>query len=403
MKVWKSGVILLCLLLVGCQKDTVATKSESVVQETENTNTEQNSMPSYSAEEDRAALQYLQETYGLEAEDTIPKVILDCDMTYLGDDAMCMSILAQADSIGLIDLLGVTVTGGNHFVSYGTNAALVQLEQMGRGDIPVYMGSDIPTEGVRDLEEQAKVVGEIDRWGAMYHFDEYVEPSRYHDLGDFYERKWGYSENLPKEQAAADFMVAQASAYKGEVTIIAVGAATNVATACGKDENFAANTAGIVYMGTVIEAAGTFTPYADFNCFYDAEAYSICLNSNFPKQTVVPHDASDTAVLTKGVYDMLNAKGVTRVSRFWIDNQYGLYRRNPNYTMRCSDAIAAVIFLNPDVVWEERKLGLTVNCDVSSPEYGSVAVSEDGNINVVMAVETERYWEFVTDLLCHVQ
>ena len=34
------------------------------------------------------------------------KVILDCDMGYLGDDAYCMYILTQADAAGWIDLLG---------------------------------------------------------------------------------------------------------------------------------------------------------------------------------------------------------------------------------------------------------------------------------------------------------
>ncbi len=405
-------ICLMCFCLTGCQsvegdmaEGDVAENSIPGLdgQVSMEENTEQNMVPSYSVEENRAAVQYLQETYGIKTGDICPKVILDCDMTYLGDDAMCMSILVQADSIGLIDLLGVTITGGNNFVSYGTNAALIQLEQMGRGDVSVYMGTDIPVEGIRDLEEQAEVVGEIDRWGAMYHFDEYVEPSCYHDLKDLYERKWGYSENVPMEQSAAEFMVEQAARYQGEVTIIVVGAATNVAIACQKDENFAMNTAGIIYMGTVIEEAGTFTPYADFNCFYDARAYDICLRSAFPKQMVVPHDAADTAVLTKTVYDMLDAKGSTLVSRFWVDNQYALYKRNPNYTMSCSDAIAAVVCLNPNVIADSCKLDLTVNYDVNSPEYGSVAISQDGNLNVVMAVDTENYWDFVTDLLCHVQ
>ena len=71
--------------------------------------------------------------------------------------------------------------------------------------------------------------------------------------------------------------------------------------------------------------------------------------------------------------------------------------------MSCSDAIAAVVFLNPNVVEEKRMLALSVNADVNSPEYGSVTVAEGGGINVVMTVETEEYWEFVTDLLCHVQ
>lgn len=203
-------VLAVALLLAGCG-ETISEQAEnnSVVQETS-----ESTVPTYSVEEDRAAAEYLVSEYGLKQSETIPKVIMDCDMSYLYDDAMCMCILAQADTLGLIDLLGVTITGGNQFVSYGTNSALVQLERIGRADIPVYMGTDIPINGIRDLEAQAEIIGQIDRYGSMHHFDEYVEPEKYHDLGSYYERKWGYSETDPQEQASVDFMIEQVNNYK---------------------------------------------------------------------------------------------------------------------------------------------------------------------------------------------
>ena len=352
---------------------------------------------------DAAAAEYLVSEYNIDFGGTVPKVILDCDMTYLYDDAMCMCILVQADSLGLIDLLGVTITGGNQFVSYGTNSALVQLERIGRSDIPVYMGTDIPINGVRDLEAQAEIIGRIDRYGSMHHFDEYVEPERYHDLGSYYERKWGYSETDPQDLNSVDFMIEQAAKYPGEVTIISVGAATNIAMACEKDASFAANTAGIIYMGTIIEGEGTYTPYADFNVFYDAEAFDICLKSAFPSQTVIPHDAAMTAVLNKAVFDLMDAKNDTLISSLWLDNWYSHYRRDTNYKSSCQDAIAAVVLLNPNVIQDERMLSLEINTDADSPEYGRTICAENGNVRVVMSVDTGLYWDFVTDLICHMQ
>ena len=347
------------------------------------------------------AREYLTETYHISYAETIPKVILDCDMTYLGDDAMCLSILAQADKLGLIDLLGITITGGNNFVSYGTNSALVQLEKIGREDIPVYAGTDIPLNGVRDLNEQAAIIGSIDKWGAMYHFDEYIEPENYHNLGKLYERKWGYSETEAEGLNSVDFMIQQVTSYPNEVTLISVGSATNIASACLKDDHFASKAAGIVYMGTIIGEQGTYTPYADFNCFYDAEAYDICLSSDFPVQLVIPHEASKTAVLNKAVFDLLDSKSDTLAASFWLENQYSQYRRNSKYKQSCPDAIAAVCFLNPNVIVEQDVLRLKVNTDVDSPYYGQVTSSrEDGNINVVLAVDDKQYWDFVTDLLC---
>lgn len=192
------------LILTGCRSadttDAGTANSSAVPEEQEYV------IPTYSAEDDAAAAEYLVNEYNIDFGGTVPKVILDCDMTYLYDDAMCMCILVQADTLGLIDLLGVTITGGNQFVSYGTNSALVQLERIGRSDIPVYMGTDIPINGIRDLEAQAEIVGRIDRYGSMHHFDEYVEPEKYHDLGSYYERKWGYSETEPQDLNSVDLL-----------------------------------------------------------------------------------------------------------------------------------------------------------------------------------------------------
>lgn len=393
--------LVVSLLLTGCRN--INTTNTNTVNSSTETEMPESTVPTYSAEEDAAAAEYLVSEYGIDLGETAPKVILDCDMSYLYDDAMCMCILVQADTLGLVDLLGVTITGGNQFVSYGTNSALVQLERIERADIPVYMGTDIPINGIRDLEAQAEIIGQIDRYGSMHHFDEYVAPEKYHDLGSFYDRKWGYSETEPQEQSSVDFMIEQVNKYKGEVTIISVGAATNVAMACEKDSSFAANTAGIIYMGTIIEGAGTYTPYADFNVFYDAEAFDFCLKSAFPSQTVIPHDAAETAVLNKAVFDLMDEKNDTLISNLWLDNWYSQYRRNTHYKSSCTDAIAAVVLLNPHVIQDERMLSLEINTDVNSPEYGHTICDENGDVKVVMSVNTEVYWNFVTDLICHMQ
>ncbi|MCM1103281.1 MAG: nucleoside hydrolase [Clostridium sp.] len=367
-------------------------------------------IPVYSKEDDRAAAAYLKEQYGILADGRVPKVILDSDMAYFGDDAMCLSILAEADQLGLIDLLGVTITGGNTFVSVGTNSALTQLEYWEREDIPVYMGTDVPLLGFRDLEEQEQIVGSIDRWGVMWHLDSYVEPEKYHDLGPWYERRWGYSRTVPQEQSAVDFMVEQVKQYPGEVTILSVGAATNIAAACQKDASFAADTAGIIYMGTIVNGEDSHTPYADFNVFYDAEAFSVCLNSDFPMQTIVPHDAAGSVVLSKTVFDLMDAKERTLISWMWLDDQYSLYRRSPNRTAGCTDAATAVILLNPDVARVKEEYYVAVNTDVSSAEYGRTytwsAPPKDGQAayaTFVLEVDTALYWDFATDLLCHMQ
>lgn len=401
----------LCLMLAGCGNTGggkgVADETQPAVSASEEN---EEAVPVYSEADDRAAADYLKERYGIFADGNVPKVILDTDMAYFGDDAMCLCILVEADQLGLIDLLGVTITGGNSFVAVGTNSALNQLERVGREDIPVYMGTDVPLSGFRDLEEQEQIVGKIDRWGAMWDLESYIAPERYHDLGSYYERAWGYSETEPQTLSAADFMIEQVGQYPGEITILSVGAATNIAMACRQEDSFAANTAGIIYMGTIVEGEGSYTPYADFNVFYDAEAFSVCLSSGFPVQTIVPHDAAQSAMLNKAVFDLMDAKPRTLISEMWLDDQYSLYRRSPGRTAGCTDAAAAVILLNPSVARVTEEYYVAVNTDLSSPEYGKTSVwtqepadSEAALAAFILEVDTEVYWDFVTDLICHVQ
>lgn len=352
-----------------------------------------------------ASLSYLSQTYSINISEERPKVVLDTDMTFLGDDAFCLSILVQADNIGLIDLVGVTVTGGNSFVSVGTNAALRQLELWGRSDIPVYIGTDEPLNGFRDLEDQRQVVGSIDNWGAMANLDNYVEPQNFHDLGKYYERKWGYSQATPQEASAVEFLLDLVSNNKNEITIISVGSPISIALACQQDVDFAQNVSEIIYLGGILGEGGTYTPYADFNCFYDATAYKVCLNASFPKQTMIPHEVVNDVKIDKAVYDLLEEKGTTQISRFWVDNQGGLYRRNTNRKDSCADAIVAAIYLIPSVVVQYQNFYVDINDDITSAEYGKLILNHsdsNNNISFITRLDTNQYWDFITDLLCHV-
>lgn len=399
------SLLILCLLLSGCKHNSIKEDNpDSHIADVSDT------VPVYSADDHEACADYIRSQYGLLACDVPPKVILDCDMTYLGDDAMCMSILAQADTLGLIDLIGITITGGNSFTACGTNAALNQLELIGCSDIPVYMGNDIPIEGFRNMEEQEAIVGKISRYGAMYRVDDYISPEKYHDLGVFYERKWGYSQAEPQSQSSMDFMLEQVHKYPGEITLISIGAPTNIAMACREDETFARDTAGIIYMGMTVGGQGTYTPYADFNCFYDAKAFQICTSSSFPSQTAIPHEASKSALLNKAVFDLMDDKNDTLISKLWLENQYSLYQRTTTRTDGCPDAMAAVVFLYPEVITQKENLFVQINTDASDAEYGKTTTFSNQEeapdapcITFVVDLNTALYWDFVTDLICHME
>ena len=82
------------LLLSGCGK--ADPTDVDITNNSIETEASENTIPTYSAEEDAAAAEYLVSEYGIDLSEAVPKVILDCDRSYLYDDAMCMCILVQA-------------------------------------------------------------------------------------------------------------------------------------------------------------------------------------------------------------------------------------------------------------------------------------------------------------------
>ena len=333
------------------------------------------------------------------------KVILDCDMGYLGDDAYCMYILAQADAAGWIDFLGVTSVGGNTMCAVGVNAILNQLEAAERTDIPVYIGTDVPIMGFRDLAKDQPVTGGFQWTGAYTKLDKYVSPQQYHELGELVDESWGYSKTEAQEQHAVDFMIEQVHKYPGQVTIFAIGACTNVALACMMDPTFAENTAGIIYMGGAIDVPGNGNACGEFNWFYDPESVQICLNNDFPYQIVVPHDIAHKVLLAKDVFDMMNEKNNTPITQVFIDRKYPTYLENPTKTGYCWDAITAGIFLCPDLITESEARDLAIDCNRTGYSYANATTWKSGNgpyesknVEIIFNIDRDAFWTFVTDL-----
>ena len=334
------------------------------------------------------------------------KVIFDCDMGYLGDDAYCMYILTQADAAGWIDLLGVTSVGGNEICATGANAILNQLEAIDRTDIPVYVGTDVPIMGFRDLEKDQPITGGFQWTGGYRELSQYVSPNDYHNLGDLLNESWGYSKtDAQTDMNAAEFMIKSVKENPGKVTIFAVGACTNVALACMMDPTFAENTAGIIYMGGAIDVPGNANVCGEFNWFYDPESVQICLNNDFPYQIVVPHDIASKVPLAKDVFDMMKEKHNTAITQLFMDRVYPSYEENPTQSHYCWDAITAGIFLCPDLITETENRDLAIDCNRTSYSYANATTWESGNgpyssknVQIVFNIDRDAFWTFVTDL-----
>lgn len=341
------------------------------------------------------------EDYNIVTSADTHKVIFDTDMGYFGDDTYALFLLLQADAAGYLDLLGVTSVGGNVTIAEGTTGILNQLEAVGREDIPVYMGTDIPIMGLQDDETIA--ANGLKRIKSMEKVLKYGDTISYDNLGELENETWGYSSLKPQEDKAWEFMVQAVKENPGQVTIIAVGACTNVALAIMNDPTFAENTAGIYYMGGAIDVPGNDTPCAERNWYYDPESVDICLQADFPVQVVVPHDISYNQVLTKDLVEKL-MDGETVYNKLVEEHAYPTFVEDPERRQRLWDAQVPGIFLCPDLISKSDVRDIAMVADMGYAYGESVAWAEgtgpakSTTCTVVYDVDGEAYWNFVAEL-----
>lgn len=343
------------------------------------------------------------------------KVIFDSDLAYLNDDALGMFMVAQADSLGELELLGVCSVGGNVFVPEATVAGLRQLELIGRPDIKVYQGTDEPLDGFRNMREEEKVYGTPYYCGAYWDFsiNDYFDLSKrskdYLHLTS--EPLYGYPATRAEEQSAWDFMIESVNKYPGEVTIMAVGGATNVALALRKDPSIAEKAAGIIYMGGDIDVPGNATPAAEMNWFYDPKAIKECLAAPWKSQTVVPDDLARKIYITQEIYDRLAAKRGNAISELILKQERTFDDEGANYVW---DVVVPAVFLKPELVTRMDTRALTVDDApglnngraVSWPQHQHNNLETGAGlpegvrvVQIVMDIDADAFWDFYVDIL----
>ena len=168
------------------------------------------------------------------------KVILDCDPGH--DDAFAIMLAAQH-----LDLLGVTTVGGNGFLENTTRNALQVLDVIGRSDVKVYPGHAGPS--TKELVIADNVHGKTAMDGPQL-----PPPSK-----------------SAESKHGVDFIVDTVMSTD-DVTLIATGPLTNIASALNKEPRIAQRAKGLYIMGGGAYC-GNWTAAAEFNIFVDPEMH----------------------------------------------------------------------------------------------------------------------------------
>jgi inosine-uridine nucleoside N-ribohydrolase len=180
------------------------------------------------------------------------RIILDTDPGV--DDAMAIFLALRSPEL---KVEAITPVSGNVPLEMTLPNALRLLEIAGRVDIPVAAGASVPL--LRRLITAKYVHGNNGLGGV-----EFPAPRL-----------------KPVSENAAELISRLVRSSPGQITIVAVGPLTNIATLLRADPEIARMIPEIVIMGGSL-SGGNITPAAEFNLYVDPEAARIVFDAGIP-------------------------------------------------------------------------------------------------------------------------
>jgi inosine-uridine nucleoside N-ribohydrolase len=308
------------------------------------------------------------------------KVIIDTDPGV--DDALALLFAMCSPEL---KIEAITVVAGNVRLELGLLNALRMVEIAGRADIRVSAGGPAPLgrKLVTATSHGANGLGGI----------EFPVPTL-----------------KPVDEPATEIIHRVANASPGEVSIIAIGPLTNIATALRTHPNLRKQVREIVLMGGSL-SGGNMTPAAEFNIYVDPEAASIVFGSGIPV-TMVGLDVTRKCLLTEEHVRALAAgnSAISKAAARIAESDLERARRQGSDGRAMHDPLAVAAFVDRGVLnlrqyfvaietRDELTAGETVGYSeapvrVSAPGQSTSEVHEAylPNANVAVGVDAERFF-----------
>ena len=174
----------------------------------------------------------------------------------------------------------------------------------------------------------------------------------------------------------------------GEISIIAIGPLTNIATAIDKDPSFVKNVKEIVIMGGD-EGGGNIRPYAEFNVFQDPEAAKKVFEAGFKKITMIGFNVSKYVTLCPEVERFLKQNGEYGDFIYRITRDTAKLDRWKNKVDGASmNDILTLMYLDNENLFKTKKADVEVEVDTET--RGRTLVKNGTSIDVVTNADGER-------------
>jgi len=305
-------------------------------------------------------------------------VIIDTDTAQ--DD--CIAIL-----VGLLDpgadLLAITMVAGNvGFKQQVANAQLTLNVAGMLGRVPVHAGCRRPL--LREWVSATDVHGDGSGGLSMHSTAAVVD-----------------------EEHGVDALLRITADRPGEVSIVAIGPLTNIATAVVKDPEFAARVKCLYVMGGSNNGRGNITASAEYNFYVDPEAAQIVMEAGFADLHLITWDPLTLrdATIARGDFDRLGAIG-TPLARFFHSMCAATLDYDESVGIDGSthpDSLTIAALLHPELVLTDAQYRVDVETSSALTRgYSAMAWDKFGlapNATVVEAVDAGAFFALLEDVL----
>ncbi len=296
------------------------------------------------------------------------RVIIDTDPGT--DDALALMMALNCPDLGVE---GITTVGGNARLSETTENALRLMAYLGGpcSRMPVAVGADRPTKGL---------------YSHAYH----VHGSE--GLGI----SLPASTLRPHRMNAVEFLRDRITAFPGELTLIAIGPLTNVATALDDSPDIAEAVPEIIVMGGAVGVPGNITPHAEFNIHEDPWAANAVFESGIPV-TLVGLDVTHQTFMHRRDGPQW-FEGGTKSAQLGNRILTGRFRELDGADeFHLHDPLAVAAAIEPEVL-SCRMARVSVVTD--GDERGrTIATYGEGSVKVAVGVDVERAVGIVRSLV----